>query len=337
MTDATTSTLTPAPQIKVGPALSAVSDAPELNLSNADPVAPAADPVDPKPDANAAPDAAAKPDADAKPDAEPNPDETPAWMKARITKEANKARAAESARVLAERKADQLSANLTKALESIETLTKRDAASIAKEHETQDPRPNRESFDTPDAYDSALIDWSARKAALVAKAETKAELDRAAKEVSDKAANDQMDADNRRTLDEFAGRKAKFIEDHPDYEELVDAKEDLPISIPMANVILTDDDGPAIAYYLGQNPDEAARISALPPVRQVSELGRIAQRLNTKPAVSTKPAPIKPLKVGSEAASRKGPNEESMAEYAARRGREIANDKRTRLGLPPLN
>jgi hypothetical protein len=55
--------------------------------------------------------------------------------------------------------------------------------------------------------------------------------------------------------------------------------------------------------YLGQNPDEAARISTLDPVRQAVQLTKLAEKL-AKPVehverpLSKVPAPINPLSVG---------------------------------------
>lgn len=332
-------------QPKVGPALSATSDVPEVKA----PPPPVSEEVNTKAVETKTEETPAK--VETKPEGEKpegdkpentdepdiNSDETPAWMKARITKESNKRRAAETARAAAEAKADALNVNLTKALESIDSLTKAQAKQIAAQAEKEDPRPVRETFDDPAAYDAALIDWASRRAALVAKTE-------AEKTVSDKLAADKAEADkkaqavaNQKVADEFAARKAKFMEDHPDYEELAES-EDLQISVPMAAAILNDEDGPAIAYYLGQNPDEAERISKITSgPKQIAELGRIAQRLAYKPATPTKPAPIRPLKAGSETAVTKSPSEMSMEEYGAMRNRKLANERRERMGLAPLN
>ena len=56
---------------------------------------------------------------------------------------------------------------------------------------------------------------------------------------------------------------------------------------------MSSEDGPAIAYYLGQNPEAAERISKLAPVQAVYEIGRIA----------SKPSPARP-----EAQSQTGSN-----------------------------
>lgn len=352
------------PQPKNGPALSATSDMPETKA--APPlISEERVPVDKTAETKTAKTEEAKPEAKAegsdtkvegdkpetgaekpgdekKADAETEgaegdkADQTPAWMKAEITKQRNKARAAETRAADAERKATEASANLTKALEGIETLTKAQAAQISKEAEQQDPRPDRETFDTPEAYETALIDWAGRRAALVATAEAQKVIEADGKKAQDAETQKRIKEDNDKVLLEFADRKAKFVEANPDYEDVVE-NDDVQISIPMANAILTDEDGPAIAYYLGKNRDEAERISKLPAIQAVSALGRIAARIAAKPAPATKPAPLSMLKTGAETATRKTPAEESMEEYGARRAREFANEKRTRMGLAPLN
>jgi hypothetical protein len=342
-------------QPKTGPALSATSDMPEIKAAppalseQAIPAKvekPAAETkpakVEAKTDGEITETGAEKPGTTEETEGEDGKgvDTTPPWMKAKISKANTKARLAEAAAEIATKRADALTANLTKALEGIESLTKAQAATLDKEADKQDPRPARDTYDDPTKYESDLVDWADRRAKLIAKADSeKAVADALAKEKTDAAAVKAKE-ENDKTLAEFAERKAKFIEDHPDYEDLVenaDPDKELQISIPMANAILNDEDGPAIAYYLGQNPDEASRISKLPGVRAIAELGRIAARLNAKPAPATKPAPIKVLKTGSETATRKTAAEESMEEYGARRQRELANARRTQMGLAPLN
>lgn len=346
-------------QPKAGPALSATSDMPVAEKAPppiSEEVNKGAEPTEAEKAAAAEAAAAAPPDDGAdktgtdpeKPgeqvDDDPlNSDKTPAWLKGLATKERNKARAAEARATAAEKRADDAAAISAKALTSLETLTKAEAARITQDADQKDPRPVRETFDDPSRYEDALIEWAGRRAALVAesKALEKIEADKVTEaEAVQKKATEEA---TKKTLAEYAERRAKFIEAHPDFEELVetqhpdDRSKELQINIPMAQVIYNSEDGPDIAYYLGKNPDEAARISKLTPLQAVKELGRISARIASQPAPATKPAPIKALKTGSEAATRKTPAEESMEEYGARRQREIANQDRTRRGLAPLN
>jgi hypothetical protein len=107
-----------------------------------------------------------------------------------------------------------------------------------------------------------------------------------------------------------------FKTEHADWDEMVGEAE---ISIPVVagNAIKQLENGPAVVYFLAQNPKVAQKISGMPPVLAVAEIGRIAARLEKAPAeetptnntatrspdrvpvVSKAPAPITPLKGGN--------------------------------------
>jgi len=72
----------------------------------------------------------------------------------------------------------------------------------------------------------------------------------------------------------------------------------LPITSVMAETIQSSDVGPEVAYYLGSNPKEAARISKLSPFLQAKEIGRIEVKLTDAPPmkkVSSAPVPFAPV------------------------------------------
>jgi len=101
--------------------------------------------------------------------------------------------------------------------------------------------------------------------------------------------------------------------------------------------LLDSEQGEELAYYLGQNPDEAERIVGLSPVGAVRELVRIeasfAKPDTTKqpesPApkpktVSAAPAPVKPIPGGgSHAASLHDP-ELPFSDWEKQRNAELA-------------
>lgn len=96
----------------------------------------------------------------------------------------------------------------------------------------------------------------------------------------------------------FADLEDQFIDEHPDYDDLVTNNKDLPITTVMAEVIKMSDVGPAIAYHLANNPKESARIANLSQYLQAKELGRLEATLTAAPAAPRKtnaPAPIKPI------------------------------------------
>jgi hypothetical protein len=116
---------------------------------------------------------------------------------------------------------------------------------------------------------------------------------------------------------------------YPDYDDVV-GNDALPISRPMADAIMeAGEQGPELAYHLGQNPDEALRISQLSPRAQFLELGRLAAKLSQAPAttpVSKASPPIKPLSTGVTAS--RSSEEESMEAYAAKRMKQLQEERR---------
>lgn len=102
----------------------------------------------------------------------------------------------------------------------------------------------------------------------------------------------------------FKSRVSEFAKTVSDYEEVV-TDPSLPISQAMAEVIKESDDGPALAYHLGKNPEIAARLAQLPPVAAARELGKIEARLayerekaKEKPVVSKAPPPPPQIAAG---------------------------------------
>jgi len=140
----------------------------------------------------------------------------------------------------------------------------------------------------------------------------------------------------KKVIDSYNANVTKAREKYPDYDAVAHA-DGVPITAHMRDAIVESDNGPDIAYHLGQNVQEAFRISQLPPRRQLMELGLISARLAqpaaqgaapvvTKAPTTPAPKPITPISSGGGAptASR---GEESMDAYAARRAKELAKER----------
>jgi hypothetical protein len=114
----------------------------------------------------------------------------------------------------------------------------------------------------------------------------------------------------------FGHREAMVREQYPDYDA-VTRSPNVTITELMAQVIMDSETGPEVAYHLGKNPAEAARIAALPPHLQARELGKLEATITApKPAPKLAPAPVKPVS-GIAAGGSRDPGTMSMAEYAA--------------------
>jgi hypothetical protein len=154
-----------------------------------------------------------------------------------------------------------------------------------------------------------------------------------AKREEEQKANEQASIaeQTRKVQQAYVARVDKFKETHPDYSEVAESP-DVSVSMAMAHAIAHSEQGPAIAYYLEDarnGGNEAKRISQLPPIAQLMELGKLEVKLTASPAkpVSAAPPPPKPLKAGSETPTIT-PEEESMEQYAARRKKEMAANAR---------
>ena len=93
------------------------------------------------------------------------------------------------------------------------------------------------------------------------------------------------------------------------------------------------DNGPDVAYYLAQHPDEAEKLMDLSPVRTIAAITKIADKIageSAKPAPKAKvepPTPITP--VGASATRGNIPLDElPMREYIKIRNRQERENRR---------
>lgn len=114
----------------------------------------------------------------------------------------------------------------------------------------------------------------------------------------------------------FNYREAEARERYTDYDA-VTRNPSLRITDPMADIIRESDLGPEIAYHLGKNPVEAAKIATMPERLQAKELGRLEERLKApKPTPKQPPSPVNPVGANKSGGA-SDPSKMSMAEYAA--------------------
>jgi hypothetical protein len=136
--------------------------------------------------------------------------------------------------------------------------------------------PPADQFESVDAYAQALAEKKAQE--LV----EQRELERQQTEL----------------LESYAEREESARDKYEDFEQVV-YNPNLRVTTVMAQTIQASDIGPDIAYHLGSNPKEAARIANLPPFLQAKEIGRIEAKLVANPPAvkqATKaPEPIAPV------------------------------------------
>lgn len=197
-------------------------------------------------------------------------------------------------------------------------LTKERLAQLEAQPKSQQPdsgEPKREAYQDYESYLRAVTKYDAEQ---VTTKQLKAEReDRQSREQHSRAT-----ASQEKLAKDWSEREISFQAASKDYTEVVTpfVEEELgQFSDVARRAIVESEVGPQVLYHLAKNPDEAERIADLSPVRQVAELGKLEAKM---PAVarktSTAPAPIKPVASGRTASHGLSEND-SQAEYEAKR------------------
>ena len=171
---------------------------------------------------------------------------------------------------------EELDAIVGKRLAREQRKWEREQSRRAQPAPTPAELPPVENFDSVDAYAEALAERKAEE--LLARRELERQ---------------QMDF-----LDAYHDREEDARSKYDDFEQVA-YNPKLPISNAMAETIQASDIGPDIAYYLGSNPKEAARIAALKsPILQAKEIGKIEAKMASEPVLkktTSAPPPIAPI------------------------------------------
>lgn len=143
--------------------------------------------------------------------------------------------------------------------------------------------PTREQFESYEEFIEARAAYRAEKAV-----ETKLRA------IEEQRAQQAAQAKQVEAQRQWQTRMAEAAEKIPDFVDVL-GQSTAPSTPTMMQAIIESDVGPQVAYYLAQNPAEAARIASLSPASQAREIGKLEDRV-TKPAkASSAPEPIKPV------------------------------------------
>lgn len=190
--------------------------------------------------------------------------------------------------------------------------------------------PKAEEFDTWESYETARLEYVERLSdwKLDQQMRARTEAEKKAAEEREQQSRDQQRAAT------FAERVKAVQARYPDFEQVA-YSEAVPMSEAMRDVIVDSEQGPELAYWLGKNPEEAARIAQLPPLAAARELGRVEARLGggaTSPAKQPKatsaPEPIRPVSAAGRATSPEVTDESFAADYEAWKKARMAQLKR---------
>lgn len=166
-----------------------------------------------------------------------------------------------------------------------------------------DARPQRDKFANDEEFVEALIDWKADQ--KIQKTITEREQQQRQQREAETFESAQKSHEE---------RSSKFREKFADFDDVV-SNPDLRISKDMAEVIVRSELGPELAYHLGKNPNEAARIFNLDKTLQAKELGKLEAKLEAKPAPKVTQAPAPGTPIGNGPSAQKRVEDMSMAEY----------------------
>lgn len=162
--------------------------------------------------------------------------------------------------------------------QELEDLRRQQAAPTQPQKPVEKPTLESCDFDQ-ERFVSELTAWTIEEAAK-------------GREQQEQQRHAQQSAQERQAA--FVAKEAEFAAAHPDYEGVAKAPH-VPITQAMAEVLLENPDtAPAIAYHLGQNLDECARIAQMSPVAAARAIGAIEARLATASKPAPPPKPVKP-------------------------------------------
>lgn len=183
----------------------------------------------------------------------------------------------------------------------------------------QDQEPKLEQFGSYDEFVKATARYEATK-----HAKSVTEADR--KEAEQKALRERQQA----AVNAHLERQTKAMEKFEDYEDV--AFRNPHMTEHMAGAIVESEMGPEVAYWLGKNQAESARIAKLSPVQQVKELGKIEARLEAPPAPEPKPSaapePITPVGGKATTASDEPSERDDIATWIRKRQKQVHGRRR---------
>ena len=179
---------------------------------------------------------------------------------------------------------------------------------------TADPAPKREEFKDYEEWQAAL---AAHKVMSQLSARERAKLEGQSKERE--AALEKLSQQERQVLAQnWADQETEARTRYADYDAVA-RNPSVPITEAMVQVMVQSEMGPDIAYYLGSNPAEAARIARMQPLEMARQMGMIEARVSLPraPKQTQAPDPVSPVKPKARAS--RDPAKMTMDEYIAAR------------------
>jgi len=170
---------------------------------------------------------------------------------------------------------------------------------VEKPPEPPAGKPQLRDFETLEAYQEALTNWTIDQREQQREAEKKQKA---------------VEAEDRKLQTDWKSKQSEARKTYPDYDNAV-----YSVPVPQGpgtgviqRAVLEDPNGAKVLYWLAKNPDHLKRITELSPVSAVRELGRISAAFDDQssangkspPKTSSAPPPppsiSRPSKTGSD-------------------------------------
>jgi hypothetical protein len=189
--------------------------------------------------------------------------------------------------------------------QTAEAFAATSAAQAAALKERYQNAGRSQDYRAPEDYTRAVAEQAVREVG----AEILARQASQAQEIAARAAQDA-----------WAESTADFRQKAPDFDAIVH-NPNLTVTPIMADAIRESSRGAEIAYYLGKNPAEAARIASLSPVSQATAIAHLETRAGSaaQSLVSRAPQPVSTLS-GRGGGAGKRLEDMSFEEYRQARG-----------------
>lgn len=169
-------------------------------------------------------------------------------------------------------------------------------------------RPNRVDFETEENYEDALFEWRDAK-------KPQSPVTEPVKEPVSAPTGAPADPVPPQIRQNWESQMETAHDKYEDFDDRIFSIPKEAMTDAMTFAIMESETGGEIAYFLGENHNEAARIARLPLIAQVREIDKLATKF--KPTTTQAPDPITPPKGGDSPA--KDPANMTPDEYLVHR------------------
>jgi len=125
----------------------------------------------------------------------------------------------------------------------------------------------------------------------------------------------------------FKAKEDKYAAEIDDYMRVTRA-DTLPLTKDLVDIVSSSDEGPAVLYYLGKNPDITATLANLPPIIAAREIGKIEAKLAKEASTSKAPPPTPKIEGANpgQAIKADAPDSDKLSvdDWLSRRNKQLA-------------